>query len=608
MNGAGKKSWAALLGVLHSAPAEQVLATHNKVARAVAEMFAADALPEGVRPLRVAMLRSITAEVLENSIVAHLAEYSYAAKLSLGRLGNVVQEIWDDGSFVYAEPYDVCIILALAEHVLPGLFHLIPPAGAESAVDAFFSQIEHLADRFRGLVIVCNFVPPAFGLTPHLQAQAPASGRYAIAQANRRLAEAAARKPNLVICDLESLVFRMGAERFYSVRDMLAAMQPFTAAAIPALARRLAELCVLYKTTPVKGLVLDCDNTLWGGIIGEDGLAGIQLGETYPGLCYQQFQRQLDELNRLGFLLAINSKNNETDVKQVFEKHPGMVLKLDQIAAARINWLDKATNMRALAEELNIGLDSLVFIDDSEFEINLVRQQLPQVRCLAIPPQPWALLSLLPDSGIIDRLTVTPEDREKTRMYAQERRRKQFQEEAGSLERYLRGLGIQMTFEPLEPEQHLARAAQLTQKTNQFNLTTQRYTEASLLELSRQGAAVFLASLADRFGDYGRIALAIVRPGPAPQTCTLDVFLLSCRVIGRGVEDSFLRLVMAEMQRSGFEKLAAEFIPTAKNAVCRDFLAQNDFVEITRSADDQVTYEYDLTQPLPPLADWIALR
>ncbi|MFH0980270.1 MAG: HAD-IIIC family phosphatase [Planctomycetota bacterium] len=607
LNMPADEAWATLLATLRAAPDSGTLAAHNKAARAVAELAQAGAMPNGVRPLRIALLRSITAEVLENSLVACLAECAFAAQVTLGQLGNVAHEIWDDGSFVYAQPFDVCIVLALAEHILPGLFNLSQSGGPQSGVDAFQSQIEHLADQFQGLVIVCNFALPEFLLTPHLQTQTPLSGRYAVARANQRLAEAAAKRHNLVICDLESLVYRMGAERVYSARDMAAAMQPLATEAIPVFARQLAELCRLYTAPPVKCLVLDCDNTLWGGIVGEDGLSGIQLGETYPGLCYHQFQRQLDELNRLGFLLAINSRNNEADVKQVFERHSGMVLTLDQIAAARINWQDKATNMREIAAELNLGLDSFVFIDDSEFEINLIRDQLPEVRCCLVPRQPWALPGLLPQSGIIDRLSVTPEDREKAHMYAQERRRRQFQQEAGSLEQYLRGLGIRMKLEPFDPQQHLARAAQLTQKTNQFNLTTRRYTEAELLALCQQEASVFLASLSDRFGDHGRIALALTRPAASPRTCHLDVFLLSCRVIGRGVEDSFLRLVMREMRRAGFEKFTAEFIPTAKNTVCRDFLAKNNLVEVNRAADDRTSYEYDLTQDVPAAADWITI-
>ena len=164
-----------------------------------------------------------------------------------------------------------------------------------------------------------------------------------------------------------------------------------------------------------------------------------------------------------------------------------------------------------------------------------------------------------------------------------------------------------MRFEPFDPGRHLARAAQLTQKTNQFNLTTRRYTEADLREMPDRGAAVFLAALSDRFGDYGRIALAIVTPAAAPKTCNLDVFLLSCRVIGRRVEDSFLGLVMGEMRRAGFERFAAEFIPTARNSVCEGFLSKNDFVEISRAADGRIGYEYDLTQDVPQVADWITI-
>jgi len=607
MSGSTQDNWASLVAAMRSASSDKVLAIHNKVARAAADVLCDRALPQGVGPLRVALLRTVTAEVLENSIVACLAEFSFAAGITLGRFGNIAEEVLRDESFVYQEPYDVCIVLAMAEHVLPGLLNVSNPGGVGDAADAFLAQIDHLADRFSGVVVVCNFALPEFVLAPHLQAQSPAAGRYAVAQANRRLAELATGKPNLVVCDLERLVFDMGAEHFYSARDLMAAMQPFSAAAIPALARQLAEVCALYKAVPVKCLVLDCDNTLWGGIVGEDGVSGIQLGETYPGLCYQRFQHQLDELNRLGFLLAINSKNNAADVEQVFENHAGMVLKWDQIAAARVNWQDKATNMRQIAQELNIGLDSFVFIDDSEFEINLIGEQLPEVRCLRVPPEPWRLPGLLSKTGIVDRLSVTAEDRTKAGMYAQERSRKQFKREADTLEDYLRGLAIKMEFEPFDPQRHLARTAQLTQKTNQFNLTTRRYTEAEILEMSATGAAIFLASLSDRFGDYGRIALAIVRPGASPETCNLDVFLLSCRVIGRGVEDSFLRLVMREMGQAGYKRLVAEYIPTAKNAVCAGFFPQNDFVEIARAADDRTRYEYDLTQNVPQVADWITL-
>lgn len=193
-------------------------------------------------------------------------------------------------------------------------------------------------------------------------------------------------------------------------------------------------------------------------------------------------------------------------------------------------------------------------------------------------------------------------------MYVQERQRKEFRQETGGFEAYLCGLDIRLTFEPFDPAQHTARAAQLTQKTNQFNLTTHRLTEAELLALAEQGAAIFIGSLSDRFGDYGRTALAIVQPGPSPDVCRLLVFLMSCRVIGRGVEDSFLRLVMKQMREKGFRELAAEFIPTARNSVSKDFLAKAGLRQIARDADGRVAYEYDLAGEIPAVDDWITIR
>ncbi|MBW7905764.1 MAG: HAD-IIIC family phosphatase [Phycisphaerae bacterium] len=611
--------------MIRGAAPDAALAAHNRAARAIGALIEAGSVPDAVSPLRVALLRSVTAEPLTPSLVCALAERGFAARVTLGQLGNIAAETLSAESFVYREPHDVGIVLALAEHVLPGL-NGAGGAAIESEGEAFVAQVAQLAERFSGLVLVCNLVPPAARVAPQLAAQTADSARYAIPRVNRRLAELTARYPNVQVCDLEALAAEIGAERFWSKRDLAASLQPFAAAALPPVAGLLADTCLLYKRSPVKVIVLDCDNTLWGGIVGEDGLAGIRLGETYPGWCFQQFQRQLDQLSRLGFLLALNSKNNEADVRAVFEQHRGMVLKLDQIAAMRVNWSDKVSNLRELAEELNLGLDSFVFIDDNDFELNFVREQLPQVTCLKVPEQPWLLPDLLPGARGVDRLRVTAEDRKKSEMYAQERRREHFRTQAGDLQAYLRGLEIHLTFEPFDEAQHLARAAQLTQKTNQFNLTTRRYSEAELKNAVAGGARVYLASLRDRFGEYGRIALAIVRPdenqAPAlapgarigtPATgprgaCTLDVFLMSCRVIGRGVEDSFLRLVMRRAREAGFDSMRAEFIPTARNVVCKDFLANFGFREAGREPAGAVSYEYDLRSEIAAAAPWLTVH
>lgn len=603
MNDADRRKWDDMAAAVRGAAPAATLAVYARAARQVAEWLDRGELPAGVEPLRVGVLRSFTAELLAPPLVACLAEAGFAARVRLGELGAIAPEILSPDSFVYRDDIDVCIVAALAEHVLGAA---LDPAGAggDSSAAEYLAQLERLAMNFKGVVIACNLAWPVHSVAPMLQAQQTASGRYAVGRFNERLAGFTERHANLVVCDIEGLALHLGGT-LWSPRDMATAMQPFSPAGLAAVARRLAEACVLAKRAPVKCLVLDCDNTLWGGIVGEDGLAGIQLGETYPGWCFQVFQKQLDQLNRLGFLLALNSKNNEADVRAAFEQHRGMALRLDQIAALRVNWRDKVANMRELAEELNLGLESFVFIDDNDFELTLVREQLPRVRCLKVPAQPWLLPELLPRAGLIDRLRVTAEDRVKTRMYVEERRREEFRAAATDLEGYLRGLEIELTFEAFEAGRHLARAAQLTQKTNQFNLTTRRFSEAELLAAVQGGARAFLGGLRDRFGEYGRIAMALVTPSGDPQTCELTLFLMSCRALGRGVEESFVRLVMGRMRAAGFARMTACFIPTARNGVCEDFLGRAKFVESGRDADGRVNYEYDLRSgPLAPAA-WL---
>lgn len=602
------RDWKAIVAAVEAAAPADALAVHARAARDVASHLALGTLAAGVTPLRVAVLRSFTAEVLSPAIIASLAVRGFASQLELGQLGNIAPEILTPDSFVYSDRHQLCVVLTLAEHVLPDL---ADPGAAEARAAAareYLSRIDHLAARFTGTVIAANLAHPPRLVAGYLQAQRPAGGRYAIDEFNRGLAEIADRRANLRVLDLAALAADMGGEAFWSPRDFLTSMQPFSAQAIPRIAAALADLIWHSRSTPVKCIVLDCDNTLWGGVIGEDGLGGIRLGETYPGICYQEFQRQLRDLNRMGFLLALSSKNNEDEVRRVFDEHPGMILRLDNIAAERVNWQDKVANLQELAEELNIGLDSFVFIDDSDFEINLVRERLPQVRSFLVPAQPWKLPALLPSIRALDKLAITAEDRKKATMYLQERARKSFKTQAGDMEAYLRGLDIRMLFEPFDPAQHLARAAQLTQKTNQFNLTTRRFSEADLSRFIADGGHIFTASLSDRFGDYGRIILAMLLPAADGRAIRLHVFLMSCRVIGRGIEGSFLRLVLGRMRDLGFRRCEAEFLPTPKNAVSAGFLAAAGFTETGRDADGRIAYHLPLDAE-PAAADpWITVK
>jgi len=312
-----------------------------------------------------------------------------------------------------------------------------------------------------------------------------------------------------------------------------------------------------------KCLVLDLDNTLWGGILGEDGLEGIQLGNTYPGKAYYDFQTGLIQAKDSGVILTLCSKNNESDVLEYWEKHPAQVLKQNHVAAFRINWQDKATNIRELAEELNIGLDSMVFIDDNPAERERVKQELPMVSVPDFPRQPYLLPQFLKEvyQEYFQIYQLTAEDREKTHQYIANSERKVFSQTFKNVDDYLSSLSMELKVF-CGDEYSIPRIAQMTQKTNQFNLTTPRLTEQDVWNCVRSGAMVNCLGVKDRFGDNGITVASII--SIREKVASIDAFLLSCRILGRDVEKAYLFYLMNELLARGIKMVKASYIPTAK--------------------------------------------
>lgn len=322
-----------------------------------------------------------------------------------------------------------------------------------------------------------------------------------------------------------------------------------------------------------KCLVLDLDNTLWSGILGEDGIDGIQCSGDYPGKAFHWWQEALLGLSKTGVILTICSKNNLTDVEELWEKNPNLVLRKEHFAAWRINWQDKATNIQELAEELNIGLDSMVFIDDNPVERELIRQMLPMVAVIDFPTQPYDLPILY--KTLIDNYfkvySLTEEDKQKTAQYKANAQRKQAEKTFSNFDDYIRSLEMQIRVEQVN-EFSIMRAAQMTQKTNQFNLTTRRYTVDDLGQMLAAGARIYTLRVSDKFGDYGISGLCIVLQG------TIDTFLMSCRVLGKEVEKQFLQQVLDDCEREGINRLTATYLPTAKNGQVAQFYENNGFI------------------------------
>lgn len=344
-----------------------------------------------------------------------------------------------------------------------------------------------------------------------------------------------------------------------------------------------------------KCLVIDLDNTFWGGILGEDGLEGIKLGNSYPGNCYLDFHKQLKQLQRNGILLAICSKNNEEDVWHAFDNHPDILLKKEDFVSTRINWSNKADNLREIASELNIGLDSLVFIDDNPAEREIIKQLAPDVQVPDFPEKVHLLPSFFQAvcSNYFLAYQLTSEDIAKTEQYKANFLRTQNSKSFTSITEYLQSLETKIRIDKAN-QFNIPRIAQLTQKTNQFNLTTKRYTEEDITSRSENGALIFCASVSDRFGDNGITGAGIV--DLIGNEVAIDSYLLSCRILGREIEYALIKEVLNFLFEKGYRKVTARYIPTAKNRQTENFYEKLGFAFV---GDEEGHRAYQLEMDKP---------
>lgn len=379
--------------------------------------------------------------------------------------------------------------------------------------------------------------------------------------------------------------------RFYFISQMIVA--PTVAAGFQDwFSERLRQLNGARK----KCLVLDLDNTLWGGVLGEDGVEGIKIGGDYPGNAFQYFQEALIQLSTTGVILTICSKNNESDVKEAWAKNPFIKLKEDYISAYRINWNNKADNIRELAKELNIGLDSMVFVDDNPTERELVKQQLPMVAVPDFPKKPYGLMDLYRylATEYFRAYTLSDEDRKKTEQYKANAQRASASRQFSDLTDFIKSLNIRIDISPAD-KFNIQRIAQMTQKTNQFNLTTHRYSEADINSFIKKGDNVWCISVSDKFGDNGITGAIIVSKNG--NQAYVDTLLLSCRILGKGIEDVFFKAIMNILRSYGITKVHATYLPTAKNSQVSDFYDRQGMTLIT-NIDGKKTYEIILEQAL----------
>jgi len=353
-----------------------------------------------------------------------------------------------------------------------------------------------------------------------------------------------------------------------------------------------------------KCLVLDLDGTLWGGVVGEDGVDGIVLGGGEAGEAFVAFQEYVLELKQRGVILAVASKNNEADAREVFERHPEMRLGLEDLAVFAVNWEDKPANLRRIAQALDVGLDALVLADDNPAERQIVRRLVPEVDVLALPDDPSDFRRALAGYLGFESIAITGEDRRRTAQYRARAAAAELASSAADIESFYRDLRMEAVVAPFD-ELHLARIAQLVGKTNQFNLTTRRHDAPTLRRFTDDPAYITrYLRLSDRFADHGLVALAIARiDGDTAEIYTL---LMSCRVIGRTVEDHLLMHICRAAQDAGATRLRGTYLPSAKNQLVADLYQRLGFRLLEETPGGATRWEYDLAQRGPILNEFIA--
>lgn len=555
------------------------------------------------KPLKVAVLRSYTVEPIEPVLKLRLVLQGYAPVFWFGGYNQYAQEVLDPRSGLYAFDPDVVLLLVRLDEILPDFLDRF----AGRALTEWRRQLTQTANELADLaarvattcaaqVLVQNLAIPGLPQLGVFDAQ-HGDGQHVLVQAlNQQLAAEAARTPGVYIWDYAGLVALKGHDQLFDPKAWYVSRNPFRQTAYPAIAADVMRYLQSAIGPSKKCVVLDLDNTLWGGLAGEEGIDGVALGQAYPGNCYRDFQKGLLKLRDRGMLLALNSKNNEEEALRIIDRHPDMVLRREHFAAVRINWQDKATNLRELARELNLGFESLVFVDDNPAECDLIRRACPECDVVLLPDKPYLLPAVPLALPGIENLRLTQEDRAKSAMYQAESGRKQHQQQSASVEEFLRSLHIEVTISPATSFT-LPRIVQLTQKTNQMNMTTRRYTEPQVLSLMRQPDwEVLSVATKDRFGDQGIVGVALVRFESS--RCVIDTFLLSCRVIGRGIEEAMVAFIAESARARGVSCLVGEFVPTAKNAPAAGFYERIGFQKTT-----DVRFEADLRRVLLPVPD-----
>jgi FkbH-like protein len=543
-------------------------------------------------PFRLGIISNATSHFIVPALAASAARHGIALECREANFDQVVQEALSPASAINRAQPDA-VLLALDYRGLPLKPCLGDAAAAQATVEAALAHLalirKGIADNSKAVCIVQTIARPPETIFGNADLAVPGTMRGLVDSVNRGIAESIAGSGD-VLFDVAGLAETVGLANWHDPTFWNLAKLPFSDAFLPLYADQIGRIVAAIRGKSRRCLILDLDNTVWGGVIGDDGLEGIVIGQGDPtGEAHLSVQQAALALRERGIVLAVSSKNNDETARIPFQKHPDMLLRESHIAVFQANWNDKATNIKAIADALSLGLDSMVLLDDNPAERALVRELLPQVAVPELPSDPALFARTLLASGYFEAIAFSAEDGKRAEFYEDNARRVALRDQAGDLAAYLASLDMVMTVQPFD-EPGRNRIVQLINKSNQFNLTTRRYTEREIEEIEHDPDCFTLqVRLSDRFGDNGMISVVICRRDG--RDWAVDTWLMSCRVLGRRVENAILQELLSQARRRGIDRIIGTYRPTARNTLVEDHYKKLGFALAERREDGTTVWQ-----------------
>ena len=556
-------------------------------------------MPADLPAIKVALTGDTATQFLATAIRGTGAERGYQIDLFEAEYNQVERQFLDPSSELYQTDADF-IVLFQSTHKLGEKHSLLPPSQQESLAEerlAFVASVSENPMLASKKIICLNYPEIEDTVFGSYATKVTSSFTYQVRKLNMGLMDLSQRYANLFICDIAGLQNKLGRDMMFAPNVYVSTEMVLSIDALPYVASRVMDIICAIKGQFKKCLILDLDNTVWGGVIGDDGLEGIQLGHGLGiGKAFTEFQMWVKKLKQRGVIICVASKNNEDTAKEPFEKHPDMVLKLEDIAVFQANWETKVDNIRTIQRILNIGFDSMVFLDDNPFERNIVRENIPGITVPELPQDPGEYLEYLYSQNLFETASYSQADKDRTKQYQVEAQRVSLQKTFSNEADFLKSLDMTSVVSGFN-KFNTPRVAQLSQRSNQFNLRTVRYTEADIEALGKDPDVIDLSfTLEDKFGDNGLIAVIIMKKQDE-ETLFIDTWFMSCRVLKRGMEDFTLNTMVEAAREKGYKRIVGEYLPTPKNKMVENHYPSLGFQKLEGTPTAQYVLDVEQYQP-----------